>query len=97
MKRRDGGSVVSLALPATAIAALQKGHTVEAIKIVRASTGLGLREAKEQVDAWLDTHSEHRRDIEEQSATSARFAGLALVVAAAAALLIWLVAHHHPL
>lgn len=28
------------------------GRTIEAIKVLRASTGLGLREAKERIDTW---------------------------------------------
>ena len=36
-----------------AIAALHAGNVIEAIKITRSETGLGLKEAKEQVDAHL--------------------------------------------
>jgi len=37
-------------LPANVLAALARGHTVEAIKLLRESTGLGLKEAKEAID-----------------------------------------------
>jgi hypothetical protein len=37
-------------LPPDALAALQQGRTIEAIKIVRAAEGLGLKEAKDRVD-----------------------------------------------
>lgn len=40
-------------LPADVLAALQRGNTIEAIKLLRAATGVGLREAKERVDAHL--------------------------------------------
>ena len=37
-------------LPAEALAALSRGQLIEAIKIVRAATGLGLKEAKDMVE-----------------------------------------------
>ena len=39
-------------LPAEALAALSRGHVIEAIKIVRAATGLGLKEAKDLVERY---------------------------------------------
>ena len=42
-------------LPAAAIEALTKGHKIEAIKIVRQEWGLGLKEAKDAVDAYVKT------------------------------------------
>ncbi|MBC7988614.1 MAG: ribosomal protein L7/L12 [Luteimonas sp.] len=39
-------------LPPDAIDALARGETIEAIKRVRAATGLGLKEAKDLVDAY---------------------------------------------
>ncbi|MBS0429678.1 MAG: ribosomal protein L7/L12 [Proteobacteria bacterium] len=39
------------ALPAVARAALQRGQVIEAIKLTREATGLGLKEAKDLVDA----------------------------------------------
>ena len=41
-------------LPAEAIAALSRGQVVEAVKIVRDKTGLGLKESKDMVDAYRD-------------------------------------------
>jgi ribosomal protein L7/L12 len=38
-------------LPPDVLAALQCGNTIEAIKLLRASTGLGLKEAKDVIDA----------------------------------------------
>lgn len=40
-------------LPEEARAALEAGQVIEAIKRVRESTGMGLREAKERVDAHM--------------------------------------------
>ena len=40
-------------LSLTAIAALQAGNKIEAIKITRVETGLGLKEAKERVEAYI--------------------------------------------
>ena len=41
-------------LPTEAIAALSRGQVVEAVKIVRDKTGLGLKESKDMVDAYRD-------------------------------------------
>jgi len=41
----------SAGLPPRAMAALQRGRTIEAIKLTREATGLGLKEAKDLVDA----------------------------------------------
>lgn len=42
----------SIQLPPDAVAALARGRMIEAVKIVRAATGLGLKEAKDAVDAY---------------------------------------------
>jgi ribosomal protein L7/L12 len=44
-------------LPADVIDALQRGNTIGAIKLLRASTGLGLKEAKEVIDGYLQSNS----------------------------------------
>ena len=41
-------------LPAEAIEALSRGQVVEAVKIVRDKTGLGLKESKDMVDGYRD-------------------------------------------
>ncbi|MEO6519102.1 MAG: ribosomal protein L7/L12 [Pseudoxanthomonas sp.] len=41
-------------LPSEAVAALSSGHVVEAVRIVRQATGLGLKEAKDLVDAYRE-------------------------------------------
>lgn len=40
-------------MPANVLQALQRGNTVEAIKLLRQTTGLGLKEAKDVIDAYL--------------------------------------------
>jgi hypothetical protein len=40
-------------LPANAIEHLRHGRKIEAIKIVREATGLGLKEAKDAVEAYV--------------------------------------------
>jgi len=45
-------------LPPDAIAALQRGQLVEAIKRTREATGMGLKEAKEAVERYADGNDE---------------------------------------
>jgi ribosomal protein L7/L12 len=42
-------------IPSQAIAELQQGRKIEAIRIVRAAQSLGLKEAKEIVEAYVET------------------------------------------
>ncbi|MGH8105740.1 MAG: ribosomal protein L7/L12, partial [Arenimonas sp.] len=44
-------------LPDNVLEALQAGQTIEAIKLLRLATGLGLKEAKDAVDAHLQGFS----------------------------------------
>ena len=48
--RAQAETAHSLQLPDAAIAAIARGQLIEAIKIVREATGLGLKEAKDLVD-----------------------------------------------
>ncbi len=45
-------------IPADAVAVLETGNKIEAIKIVREKHGLGLKESKDLVDAYLRAHPE---------------------------------------
>lgn len=45
-------------LPADALAALHEGRKIDAIKLLRAQRGIGLKEAKDEVDAYLREHPE---------------------------------------
>ena len=40
-------------LPETVVAALRKGQKIEAIKILRQESGIGLKEAKDSVDRYV--------------------------------------------
>ncbi|MEO8002822.1 MAG: ribosomal protein L7/L12 [Arenimonas sp.] len=40
-------------LPSAAISAIESGNSIEAIKILRAETGLGLKEAKDVIDTYV--------------------------------------------
>ena len=44
------------ALASNVIEALRRGNKIEAIRLVREQTGLGLKEAKDAVDAYESTH-----------------------------------------
>ncbi len=53
----DGHAIASTPLgelPSEAVAAISGGHVVEAVRIVRQATGLGLKEAKDLVDAYRE-------------------------------------------
>lgn len=52
----------SIDLPAAAVAALRQGNKVEAIKIVRAELGLGLKEAKDAVEDYERDHPSERKN-----------------------------------
>ncbi|MEZ5521962.1 MAG: hypothetical protein R3F08_10890 [Dokdonella sp.] len=41
-------------IPLAAILSLQKGRLIDAVKHIREASGLGLKESKERVDAWLE-------------------------------------------
>jgi hypothetical protein len=66
-------------LPPDAVGALERGRVIEAIKIVRVATGLGLKESKDAVDAYLAANPALK---ERNAATASEFnrAGLMLFV-----------------
>ena len=45
-------------LPPAALRALQQGRMIEAIKIVRTEHNLGLKQAKEKVEQYMQQHPE---------------------------------------
>jgi hypothetical protein len=77
------------ALPQTAVAELEQGHIIEAIKIVRLERGLGLKESKDQVDAYLKGRPDLQRRLEAAQAEArqgfVRWLVIFLALAAAAA------------
>lgn len=48
-------------LPAQAIAALSCGRKIDAIKIVRTQTGLGLKQSKALIEAYEQQHPQQHR------------------------------------
>lgn len=78
----------SPSVPASAIPALEQGQTIEAIKIVREERGLGLKESKDLVDAYLKSRPDLQRRL--QAAQSEALQGfvrwMAIFLAMAAAL-----------
>lgn len=81
-------------LPADAIAALENGDTIGAIKLVRTTFGLGLKEAKDMVDAHLANAPELAARVRSVSSERSRqfLLRLALFAAAAAVLYYYLTA-----
>lgn len=59
-------------LPAAAIAALEKGSKIEAIKIVRMERGIGLKEAKDAVEDYLETSPDLQRRMNAASLEAAK-------------------------
>jgi translation elongation factor EF-Ts len=45
-------------LPPNVVSALSQGRKIEAIKMLRESSGLGLKDAKETVEAYADSRPE---------------------------------------
>ena len=83
------GSPPSPVLPQTAVAALEQGNTIEAIKIVRLERDLGLKESKDLVDAYLKSRPDLQRRLEAAQAEArqgfVRWLAVFLTLAAAAA------------
>ena len=57
-------------LPSEAVAALARGDLIQAIKIVRTATGLGLKEAKDAVEAYA-AHPDARKNLIQALGTKA--------------------------
>ncbi len=55
-------------LPATATAAVARGSKIDAIKEVRATTGLGLYEAKQLVEGYIAANPVLKSQFEQQNA-----------------------------
>ncbi|MEO6172844.1 MAG: ribosomal protein L7/L12 [Arenimonas sp.] len=51
-------------LSIAAMAAAERGDLIEAVKIVRTDTGLGLKEAKDVVDAYVSGNPAHAAEFE---------------------------------
>jgi ribosomal protein L7/L12 len=69
---KTGKSDASAQLPAAATAAVVRGSKIEAIKEVRAATGLGLREAKELVERYIAANPVLKDQYEQQNTANRR-------------------------
>jgi hypothetical protein len=58
---------IELEFPSDVIAEIQANRKVTAIKLLRAHRGIGLKEAKELVDAYMDQHPSHPRSGAQES------------------------------
>lgn len=66
-------------LPGEVIVAIQQGQKIQAIKLLREAKGMGLKESKDAVDAYLQAHPE----LQAQQSKSG-FGGLGFIVFLAA-------------
>ena len=70
-------------LPPAAIAALQRGRVIEAVKAVRAVRGEGLKAAKAEVDRYRATHPEMRHPLQNNESHGGRTLLIGALIAAA--------------
>ena len=59
-------------IPPEALNVLRAGQLIDAIKITREKTGLGLKESKELIDQYLQDHPQEQAQIQEQLAQRSR-------------------------
>ena len=77
-------------LPLAAIAFLEQGQMIAAVRATRERSGLGLKEAKDRVDRYLAEHAGTRQRFQDRvAAERARWRSLALLLLVAA-VLAWL-------
>jgi ribosomal protein L7/L12 len=73
------------ALPAESVAALERGNKIEAIKIMRVARGIGLKESKEAVEAYLASHPDVLEKLKASQRTPQQLGRLAWLVIAVVA------------
>jgi ribosomal protein L7/L12 len=76
-------------IPEAAVAALQQGNKIEAIKIVRTARALGLKESKDAVEAYVQNNPELQQSLSESNAEAGRKLGLWFALLAGAGLIAW--------
>nr|WP_298140119.1 ribosomal protein L7/L12 [uncultured Pseudomonas sp.] len=57
-------------LPAEVVVALERGHKIEAIKLLREARGIGLKEAKDAVDRYKPERAPEAADLVVQPGSS---------------------------
>jgi len=79
-------------IPPEALNVLREGQLIDAIKITREQTGLGLKESKDLIDQYLQEHPQEQARVQEQLAQKSR-GGIKVVVfiIVILAVLIWFV------
>ena len=63
---------LNIEIPHETLDALRAGQLIDAIKITREKTGLGLKESKELVEKYLKEHPQEQALIQEQLAQRGR-------------------------
>ena len=76
-------------IPAEAVAALARGSKIEAIKFVRESRAIGLKDAKEVVEDYIERHPAVKSRMAQANAQSAKGALRWIVLVAVASVLAW--------
>lgn len=66
-------------IPVEALAMLRAGQLIDAIKITREKTGLGLKESKDLIDQYLQDHPQEQAQIQEQLVQRSR-GGIKVVI-----------------
>lgn len=78
-------------IPAEAIAALERGELIEAIKSVRDATGLGLKQSKKLVDSLLNNDGLLQERYRAARPTANAFS---LLIIASLIIVAWLIYRH---
>jgi hypothetical protein len=74
-----------IAIPPEAVAALEQGNKIEAIKIVRMASGTGLKESKDAVEQYLHQHQDLFQRYSVIASENNRSSGMKLLLFIAAA------------
>ncbi|RUP37161.1 MAG: 50S ribosomal protein L7/L12 [Acinetobacter sp.] len=78
----------NLEIPHEALQALRAGQLIDAIKITRKKTGLGLKESKDLIEQYLKDHPQEQALIQEQLAQRSR-GGVKIFILILIVFIIW--------
>lgn len=73
-------------IPAAAVDALKRGNKIEAIKLTRAASGMGLKESKDAVEALIDQDPGIKHAYDENASQAGCLPGIVVLIAMAAAI-----------